>query len=57
MDDQGTRVHPPWIAGLAVLVLLEKVLPVGGMLARTVGVGFVASGIARERTLIGGSTD
>ncbi len=34
-----------WIAGLAILVLLEKVLPGGRLLSRLAGAGFVAAGI------------
>ena len=33
-----------WIAGLAILVLLEKVTPSGRIIARTVGVIFMAGG-------------
>ena len=33
-----------WIAGLAILVLLEKVIPSGRIIARAVGVIFVAGG-------------
>jgi hypothetical protein len=40
----GGVMNVLWIAGLSILILLEKIVPVGGMLARMVGVGFVASG-------------
>ena len=33
-----------WIAALAILVLLEKVIPSGRVIARTVGVIFMAGG-------------
>lgn len=34
-----------WIAGLTVLVLLEKVVPRGELVARTAGVGLLAAGV------------
>ncbi len=33
-----------WIAALAILVLLEKVLPFGRLIARLAGIAFVAGG-------------
>jgi predicted metal-binding membrane protein len=33
-----------WIAALASLVLLEKALPFGRIVARLAGVGFIAAG-------------
>ena len=33
-----------WIAGLAILVLLEKVIPSGGIIARLAGLAFMARG-------------
>ena len=33
-----------WIAALAILVLLEKVLPFGRLLARLAGMAFVVGG-------------
>lgn len=34
-----------WIAGIAIFVLLEKVIPVGRLVARTTGVGLIAFGL------------
>jgi predicted metal-binding membrane protein len=34
-----------WIAALAILVLLEKLLPAGPKVARVAGAGFVAGAI------------
>lgn len=34
-----------WIAAIAILVLAEKVLPVGRLLARVAGAGFIAAGL------------
>jgi len=33
-----------WIAALAILVLLEKVIPSGGIIARLAGLAFMAGG-------------
>ena len=33
-----------WIAALAILILLEKVIPAGRTVARFAGVAFVAAG-------------
>jgi predicted metal-binding membrane protein len=34
-----------WIAVLAILVLLEKIMPIGRFIARIAGVGFIAAGV------------
>jgi predicted metal-binding membrane protein len=34
-----------WIAALAILVLAEKIIPFGRLVARAAGVGFVGVGI------------
>jgi predicted metal-binding membrane protein len=38
-------MNPFWIAGLAILVLLEKVTPSGRVIARIVGIAFFAGGV------------
>jgi predicted metal-binding membrane protein len=34
-----------WIAALAILVLLEKIAPIGRLVARLAGLCFIASGV------------
>jgi predicted metal-binding membrane protein len=34
-----------WIAALAILILLEKVMPSGRVLARIAGIAFLAGGV------------
>jgi predicted metal-binding membrane protein len=34
-----------WIAALAILVLLEKVIPFGRIIARLAGLAFIAGGV------------
>ncbi len=34
-----------WIAALAILVLLEKVMPLGRVIARIAGIAFFAGGV------------
>ncbi len=41
----GGVMNLVWIAGLAILVLLEKVLPLGEWLARSSGAVLVTAGI------------
>jgi predicted metal-binding membrane protein len=40
----GGVMNLTWIAALAILVLLEKVVPAGRIIARLAGIGFVAAG-------------
>ena len=40
----GGLMNLLWIAALAVLVLLEKVVPFGRLVARLAGIAFIASG-------------
>jgi predicted metal-binding membrane protein len=42
---EGQVMNLAWIAGIAVLVLVEKVVPAGRALGRIAGIGFVASGV------------
>lgn len=42
----GGVMNPWWIAGLGLLVFMEKLAPRGNLIARTVGVGMIATGIA-----------
>jgi predicted metal-binding membrane protein len=41
----GGVMNVLWIALLSVLVLAEKVTPVGRWIARMAGIGFVAAGV------------
>lgn len=42
----GGVMNPWWIAGLGLLVFMEKLAPRGNLIARTVGIGMIATGIA-----------
>jgi predicted metal-binding membrane protein len=41
----GGVMNVLWIAGLAILVLLEKVVPAGRLISRTAGAVIVAGGL------------
>jgi predicted metal-binding membrane protein len=41
----GGIMNVLWIAGIAILVLAEKVIPLGNILSRVAGVGFIAAGV------------
>ena len=40
----GGVMNVLWIATISAFVLIEKIVPVGRLISRTAGVGFVASG-------------
>ena len=42
----GGTMNLVWIAGLTLLVLVEKILPGGGRIARGVGLAMIGAGIA-----------
>jgi predicted metal-binding membrane protein len=41
----GGVMNPLWIAGLSIWVLLEKIVPVGGLMARGLGLVLIGGGI------------
>ena len=41
----GGVMNPLWIAGLTILVLLEKTVPAGGLIPRISGVAMIAAGL------------
>ena len=41
----GGVMNPLWVGGLALLVLLEKLMPRGDLLGRIVGVGLAVWGV------------
>jgi predicted metal-binding membrane protein len=41
----GGVMNMLWIAVLALIILLKKIIPVGSLLARLVGIGLVAEGV------------
>ena len=41
----GGVMNPLWIAGIVVLVLVEKLVPVARWLPRTAGIVLVAAGV------------
>lgn len=41
----GGVMHPLWVGGLALLVLLEKLVPRGDLVGRVAGVGFAVWGV------------
>ncbi len=41
----GGVINLLWIAALAILILLEKLMPFGRVVARIAGVGFIACGV------------
>lgn len=40
----GGVMNPFWIAALAILVLVEKAVPFGRLVAREAGIAFIADG-------------
>jgi len=41
----GGVMNMLWIAVLALIILLKKIIPVGSLLARLIGIGLVAEGV------------
>lgn len=41
----GGVMNVLWIAGITILVLLEKIIPAGRLIPRTAGIAFIATGI------------